>query len=32
MFPERRFTAAPLSSLWSAKKKKKREEREGLGF
>jgi hypothetical protein len=31
---ERRFTAAPLSSLWSAKKKKKREKGMvwGLGF
>jgi hypothetical protein len=34
MSPGRRFTAAPLSSLWSAKKKKKREKGMvwGLGF
>jgi hypothetical protein len=34
MSPERRFTVAPLSSLWSAKKKKKREKGMvwGLGF
>jgi hypothetical protein len=34
MSPERRFTVSPLSSLWSAKKKKKREKRMvwGLGF
>jgi hypothetical protein len=34
MSPERRFTAAPLFSLWSAKKKEKREKGVvwGLGF